>query len=614
MRSILLTVAITLLGVVASAQNRVERVEPPCWWTDMNSQELQVMVYGDNLADLTPSISYDGVSVERVISVENRNYIFIDLTIDPETEPGTFLIEMKRGKKVVGSYSYQLLQRDENSASREGFNNSDVMYLITPDRFVNGDPSNDAVESLKEGYDRELKGGRHGGDIAGIESSLDYLKDMGFTAIWVNPLLENDQPTYSYHGYSTTDYYKVDERFGSNKEYQALGANAKKMGIKLIMDMIVNHCGSEHWWMKDLPTSDWINNGGEFIQTTHIRETNMDPYAAAADKRLNGDGWFVESMPDLNQRNPLMAKYLIQNSIWWIEYAHLAGIRQDTWPYPDKEFMNDWCNAILAEYPDFNIVGEEWSENPAIVSYWQKGQVNRDGYSCNLPSLMDFPLQKAIAKGVSNDNGFKEIYGVLSTDFLYPDPDNLVTFLDNHDMSRIFTQVDEDLDALKQGLAYLLTVRGIPQIYYGTEVLMSNEGTDDHGVIRTDFPGGWSGDKVNAFTEEGLTDDQIEIKRYIKQLLNWRSSSVAVHEGKTMHFAPIYDQKQYTLFRYTEDKIVMLTLNGDKNDINLDLSRFKEIIGKPFSAKDVILNRGVNLSEGTVNVAAKGLLLLEITR
>ena len=363
-------------------QDQINRVEPPFWWAGMKNPKLQLLVHGENISQLTPKIQYKGLSLERVIKVKSPNYLFLDLKMDPAITPGTCnIVFLNANQEVAASYNYEFLAREKGSAEREGFNNSDVLYLITPDRFVNADPANDSMEGLKEKRNRDFKGGRHGGDIAGIEKSLDYIADLGFTAIWVNPVLENDQEEYSYHGYSTTDFYKVDPRFGSNEAYRALSKKAKGKGVKFIMDMIVNHCGSGHWWMDDLPTDDWLNSTGEYVQTNHKKSVIQDPHGAQIDRQIFVDGWFVSTMPDLNQRNDLMATYLTQNSIWWIEYADLAGIRMDTYPYPDMNYMTDWTKAVMHEYPDFNVVGEEWNGNPAIVSYWQRGKQNPNGYT-----------------------------------------------------------------------------------------------------------------------------------------------------------------------------------------------------------------------------------------
>jgi glycosidase len=600
-------------SVSVGAKYEIDRLEPPSWWVGMQNPELQLLIYGERITELQPHIGHKGVSIERVVRVKNPNYIFIDLIIEENTTPVSFDIVFKNNGKAVGKCNYQLLSREEGSSKRQGFNGSDVIYLITPDRFANGNPDNDSKAELKEKADRDDPDGRHGGDIEGIINHLDYIADLGFTAIWTNPVLENDQPKYSYHGYSITDFYKVDARFGSNSDYKKLGDAARKNGIKLIMDMIFNHCGSEHWWMNDLPASDWINSTNNYIGTNHRRTTVQDPYASESDHKKFVDGWFVPTMPDLNQRNPLVATYLIQNSIWWIEYAGLAGIRMDTYSYPDMDFMADWTRRIIEEYPDFNIVGEEWSENPALVAYWQRGKTNPNGYSSYLPSLMDFPLQGAIRKGLteqeSGSDGLIKLYEILANDFLYADPFNLVIFLDNHDMSRFYTQVGEDYGLFKLGLAYVLTMRGIPQIYYGTEILMANPESRRHGIIRSDFPGGWKTDAVNAFTGEGLNSRQKEAKDYLKKLLNWRKSSPVIHNGKVGHYVP--ENGVYVYFRYKNKKKVMVVLNKKEEDQQLPIERFSEMLEGISKGKDVISGRIFNLNE-SLYVPAKTALILEL--
>ncbi len=560
----ILIVVILLLNLNLFPQ-KVERIEPMFWWAGMKSAELQLMVYGENISATDVSFSYPGIELVSVAKVKNPNYLFIDLKLAENVKPGEFEIQFSKSSKVVATYTYELKAREKGSASRTGFNGSDVIYLITPDRFVNGNPDNDWVEGMKEKPDRNDKNGRHGGDIQGIINSLDYLQKMGFTAVWLNPVLENNMTQVSYHGYSTTDFYKVDPRYGTNEEYRELNDELDKRGMKLIMDMIFNHCGSEHWWMNDIPMEDWINNYPDYKITSHRRTVNQDPHASEADRSAMVDGWFVPTMPDMNQRNPFMAKYLIQNSIWWIEFVGLEGIRQDTWPYPDKDMMADWTKQVLYEYPNFNVVGEEWAMNPAIVSYWQKGKVNADGYECYLPSLMDFPLQNAVSSGLRNkenwDGGLIQIYESLANDFLYPDADNLVIFPDNHDMSRFYVQVGEDVDLLKMGVALFLTMRGIPQIYYGTEVLMLHEG-GEHGNIRADFPGGWEGDKTNALSGEGLEAKQKEMQDYVSKIQNWRKNKTVIHTGRLMHFAP--QDGVYTYFRYNDNETVMVVLNKNE--------------------------------------------------
>jgi glycosidase len=616
MQRLTILALLTLWSAALFAQSPLQRVEPPNWWAGMHNPELELLLYGDNLAQYKAALSdYKGVKITSTVRVQNPNYLFVNLELAEGVEPGIFQVQLLDGKDVVASYDYELREREPGSALRESFTPADVMYLITPDRFANGNPDNDAVAGMMETPNRDFKGGRHGGDIQGIIDQLDYIDDMGFTAIWLNPVLENDMPDYSYHGYAATDFYKVDQRFGSNEEYLDLIQRAKDKDIKIIMDMILNHCGSEHWFVKDMPTDDWINFGGEYVNTSHRRNTVQDIHASEYDKRMFSDGWFVETMPDLNQRNPLLATYLIQNTIWWIEYSGLSGIRMDTYPYPDKDFMTEWTCALRAEYPNFNTVGEEWVTNPAIVSYWQEGKDNHDDYTSCLPSLMDFPIQFALTQGLVQEekqygSGLIELYKMLTQDFLYADPYSLVTFPDNHDMDRFYTQVNEDLGLFKMGVAYILTLRGTPQLYYGTEILMDNEGyPGDHGIIRTDFPGGWAGDEVNGFPGKGLTEDQKEAKAYIKKLLNWRKTSEAIHHGKLMQFVP--DGGFYVTFRYTDTSKVMTILNKNEEATPLQLDRFAEMLGGTKQGKDIMTGKAYKTS-GTINMPGKSAMILEI--
>ncbi len=609
----LITIVLFFITLNVIAQE-VSRVEPPNWWAGMKSTDLQLLVYGKDISTADVSIDYAGVEIESVSKVENPNYLFVDLKIAKDVKPGLFDLTFKKGDKVIDKYSYELWEREKGSAERQGFNSSDVIYLITPDRFVNGDPGNDEVAGMREGLNRSDKWGRHGGDLQGIINSLDYLKEMGFTAVWLNPVLENDMSKESYHGYACTDFYKVDRRYGSNDEYRKLNEELDKRGMKLIMDLIFNHCGSEHWWMHDMPMKDWINNYPEMKITNHRRTVNQDPHASQSDIKGMVDGWFVPAMPDMNQKNPFLSKYLIQNSIWWVEYVGLEGIRQDTWPYPDKNMMSEWTKELLEEYPNFNVVGEEWSLNPAIVSYWQKGKYNADGYKNYAPSMMDFPLQSAVSEGLRNeeswDKGLIQIYEGLSNDFQYPAPENLTIFPDNHDMSRFFVQVGEDVDLLKMGVAFFLTTRGIPQIYYGTEILMRHDGSE-HGDIRADYPGGWEGDKINAFTGEGLSEKAKDMRAYLATIQNWRKTSTAIHKGKLLHYIP--EDGTYAYFRYTEDEAVMVILNKNKEAKTVDTSRFEQGIAEYKSGTEII--SGKTLSDiSEVVVPAKSAIIVELKK
>ncbi len=578
---------------------KIERIEPPFWWAGMTHNQIEILVYGKNISDYKPSIKNKSVTLIEVKRTENKNYLFLNLDLSTANS-GKFNIDFsKKGVLNNFSYEYELKDRKASSKFRKGFDSSDVIYLITPDRFANADTSNDIIAGLNEQkIDRNHDYARHGGDIKGITNHLDYINNMGFTAIWSTPLLTNDMKESSYHGYAITDLYQPDPRFGTMDEYLTLAKKSKEKGIKLIMDMVANHIGLEHWWMKDLPTHDWVNYQKDFLNgntviTNHRRTTNQDIYASKKDTDLMSEGWFVSAMPDLNQRNPLLANYLIQNSIWWIENLDLGGIRQDTYPYPDKQFMNSWAGAIMNEYPNFSIVGEEWSTNPLLVGYWQQGADNVDGYKSNLTSTMDFPMQKNIVDALNEEEtwgtGLVKMYEGLANDFSYASPKDIMVFLDNHDMSRIYTQLNEDITKTKMALGYMLTMPRIPQIYYGTEILLSDAAKPgDHGLIRTDFPGGWESDKVNAFTGKGLSEDQKAMKSFLKNLLNYRKTSEAIHTGKTVHFAP--KNGIYVLFRIKNDETVAIILNKNKEPIELDLTNFKEIGLKGKQVKNILTN------------------------
>ncbi|WP_191858752.1 glycoside hydrolase family 13 protein [Hanstruepera ponticola] len=603
----------------------LHRVEPPNWWIGMKDQSLQLLVHHDNIGKTTPEISYQGITIEKVHKAKSPNYLFIDLSISESTKSGNFDIVFKLDNGDEKKHTYDLKSREKKAEYFIGFDNSDAIYLITPDRFANANPENDSFENLNEKViDRSDDYARHGGDIQGITNNLDYISELGFTAIWPCPLLTNDMPQWSYHGYAMTNFYEVDPRFGTLEEYLELSRKAKKNGIKLIMDQVANHCGLEHWWMKDLPFEDWVNNQKNYeenidnwnwetnIGSNHRRTTNQDSYASEYDRRGNNEGWFVAAMPDLNQRNPFMAKYLIQNSIWWIETADLGGIRQDTYPYPDKDFMSDWAGAIMNEYPNFNIVGEEWSYNPLLIGYWQEGAHNKDGYDSNLKSTMDFAMQKNIVDALNEneswDKGLVKIYEGLANDFAYASPKDIMLFPDNHDMSRVFTQLNGDVKNTKMALATILTLPRTPQIYYGTEILMDDfDKPGDHGLIRTDFPGGWQGDAINAFTGEGLSEEQKDMQAFLKTVLNYRKNSKAIHDGKTVHFAPFLGT--YFLFRIIEGETVVLILNKNEEPITIDLKRYTEIGLDGKELKNVITGEKF-LWNDAITFNKKGVILL----
>lgn len=605
------------LFVFASIQAfaQIERVEPPHWWADMKYHEIELMFYGENLGDYKVDVS-DG-EITSIASADSPNYLFVTWNTKGISTK-TVEFDFKKKRKTLFTHQFELKKRTDNSAERQGFTSEDAIYLITPDRFANANPDNDIVEEMREKkLDRADDYARHGGDIQGIIQHLDYVEDMGFTALWPSPLLENDMDEASYHGYAITDFYRVDPRFGTLEEYKELVEKANEKEVKIIMDMVANHCGSGHWWMEDLPFSNWLNyqelyeGGKEAPNSSHKRTVNQDPYASDYDTDMMKKGWFVQTMPDLNQKNKFMARYLIQNSLWWVEELGLQGIRQDTYPYPDKQFLSDWAGTIMEEYPNFNIVGEEWSYNPLIVGYWQDGQQNFDGYQSNLKSVMDFPMQGAIINGLKEDeeswgNGLTKIYEALANDFYYPNPLDVMVFADNHDKSRIFTQLDGDIELNKMAMALLLSLPRTPQIYYGTEILMEDfDNPGDHGLIRTDFPGGWEGDEVNVFTETGLSPEQLDFKHYLRDLLKFRKSSKALQIGKAKHFEPF--DGMYFLFRIHEEEVVLTVINKNEVAQQVDLKRFAELKlnGKKFIdlgsghsfiwKEDLELNHGVHL-------------------
>lgn len=615
MKKLLLTnLALLFLAFYALAEVKLERVEPMFWWVGMENPNLQLLVYGDDIGTTEVELDYDGVTLEKVHKVENSNYLFVDLKIAENAQPGEFNIKFKEGRKTVAKYNYELKARNSKPNIHRGFDASDVIYLLFPDRFANGNPENDSTEDTQEAADRSNPDGRHGGDIQGVINHLDYIKETGFTAIWLNPVLENDQPAYSYHGYAISDFYHVDSRQGSNEKYVELVDKAHEKGLKIIMDMIFNHCGSGHWFYKDLPMQDWIHQHEEFTRSNFRGPTVSDPYASEADKTKMLTGWFDTNMPDLNQKNPFLATYLIQNTIWWIEYAGIDGIRVDTQPYPYKEFIADWAKAVMDQYPDFNIVGEAWLQKILITAYFQKDANNYDGYNSHMPAVTDFPMYNAINSAFNENEGWTtgmaNLYYVLAQDFAYDDPANLVIFPDNHDLNRYFESVQKDIRKYKMGLAYTFVTRGIPQIYYGTEILMDGKEHDGHGFIRKDFPGGWEGDTLNAFSAEGRTDAQNEAYNFVKNILNWRKDATVVHSGELMHFLP--EDGIYVVFRYTHDEAVMLVLNNNNEaDKELKTARFNERFKGYTKGKDIISGKELE-SLGTIQIPAKSAMIIEL--
>lgn len=607
----LLTVTLTMLwaGMACSQQLRVE---PPNWWSGMEHSKVQLMLYGNNISALEPGS--DDLSVISTERTDNPNYLFVTLETAGKA-PGTYTLELKKGGKTKEEITYELKPRREGSALREGFDSSDLVYLIMPDRFANGDPGNDSHPDLIEQANRENPGGRHGGDIQGIIDHLDYIKELGATAIWSTPLCEDNDSTYSYHTYAQSDVYQIDKRYGSNEDYRRLSEELHKRDMKLIKDYVTNHWGLQHWMIQDLPDYDWIHQFPGYGQTNYRMTTQMDPNASAIDTRYNEDGWFVRSMPDLNQRHPLALNYLIQNAIWWIEYADLDGFRVDTYSYGNKEGMAAWTKAVMDEYPDFNIVGEVWMHDQAQNAYWQKdsklGAIQ--DFNSHLPSVMDFTLHDALMESFreepSWDKGLITIYENFANDFLYPDINNILVFAENHDTMRI-NELYPEISDYRLIMTLLATIRGIPQVYYGSEIGMQGDKGKGDADIRRDFPGGWPQDQQDAFRAEGRTQEQSAYFDFSKKLFNWRKTAEAIHRGSTIHFVP--RNEVYVYFRVLDDKKVMVILNNNDQSVDLDLKRFGEVLEGTDKGMEVLSGEVLDLSDNKFTVEAKTPLVIEL--
>ncbi|EDY83571.1 Alpha amylase, catalytic domain subfamily, putative [Verrucomicrobiia bacterium DG1235] len=593
------------------------RIEPPFWWTNMPVSELQLQLYRENIGLYRATIDAPGISITKQVAVDSTNYLFLYLNIDETAQAGTLAIELSNGDESF-TLDYELRERDSIEGRNLGFDSSDLIYLMMPDRFANGNTENDNVEGLTETVDRSDPTKRQGGDIQGISDHLDYIDELGMTAIWFTPMFENNSPpSYGgYHGYAATDMYNVDRRVGSNEAYKQLVTDVHARGMKVIMDMIHNHIGLDHWWMSDLPTKDWIHDVEEYGYTNFKGTIQGDPNASQYDKEKLVKGWFVPYMPDLNQRNDLLADYLIQNSIWWIEYSGIDGIRMDTYLYPYPEYMSRWVSEVLAAYPNFNIVGEVWVETVAHESYWQDDSKNADGYDSELPSVTDFPLSFAIRNGLNEEfgweTGLSRIYYAFAQDRLYTDPNNNVIFIDNHDMSRVYEHLGKDEDLFKIAYSVLLTARGIPQVYYGTELMMEHEnrGGDDEAWRQT-MPGGWPDDDRNVFKKSGRTEKENEILSYMKKMNEWRKQTPAVHDGKLLQFIP--DENTFVYFRILEDQAVMVAINGSDEEKSLSTDRFAEVLDHYKTAKVAPTDKRIQISE-TITLEAKSALVLTLSK
>lgn len=593
---------------------KVDRIDPANWFVGMKNTSLQLMVYGENIRQADVTTDYDGVKIDSIVRLDSPNYLLVYLNLEG-VKPGEMTLNFKNGK-AVKKVKYELKAREKRGEERMGFTNADVLYMLMPDRFADGNPDNNDIKGMNHyKTDRSQPSLRHGGDLEGIRRHFDYFKELGVTALWFTPVLENNSPGGSYHGYATTDYYRVDPRFGTNDEYRRLTDEAHAKGLKIVMDMIFNHCGFEHPWIKDMPSKDWLNTpewlydrkdktkaevNRKYMQTTYKLTPTVDPYASAIDLKETVDGWFVPSMPDLNQRNPHVIRYLIQNSIWWIETVGIDGIRMDTYPYADADAMALWMKTIDEEYPNFNVVGETWVSDPPYTAAWQKDSKisQRNSY---LKTVMDFSFHAKInqAKYENTDgsgNGMNRIYENFVYDYLYPNPSSVMAFVENHDTDR-FLGNGRDTAALKQAMAILLTVKRIPQLYYGTEILMNGTKEKTDGYVRKDFPGGFPGDDHNAFTAGGRTPEENAMFTWLSRLLHWRQGNDVITKGSQTQFIP-YNGVYVIAHRYN-GRTVMTVVNGTGRTTVFAVRRYAEVIGHNTEAKDVLTDRTVSLTDDT---------------
>ena len=607
------------VGVLAGhAAVKVDRIEPTNWYVGLKDPSVQLMVYGEGIRDAEVVIDYAGVAIDSLVRLDSPNYLLIYLNTGG-AQPGTMDITFKQGrsKKKV---KYQLLAREMSGDKRMGFTNADVLYMLMPDRFADGNPANNQIAGM-EAYrnDRSQPSLRHGGDIEGIRQHLDYFTGLGVTALWFTPVLENNSPdshnVSTYHGYATTNYYKVDPRFGTNEEYRRLIDEAHSRGLKVVMDMIFNHCGDYHPWLRDMPSHDWFNQPdykNNYLQTSYKLTPVMDPYASEIDLKETVEGWFVRSMPDLNHHNVHVMNYLIQNSIWWIETAGIDGIRMDTYPYAYADAMARWMKRLDTEYPNFNTVGETWVENPAYTAAWQKG--NKMGLpESYLKTVMDFSFYEKMdsARHEETDawwRGYNRVYNSLCLDYLYPNPDRVMAFIENHDTDR-YLHNGQDTQSLKQALALLLTIKRIPQLYYGTEVLMNGTKEVTDGNVRKDFPGGFPGDAQNAFSAEGRTPAQNDMFNWLSALLHWRQGNDVIIKGKMTQFIP--KDGIYVIARTYKGRHAMTIINGTDQPREMNLERYREVIGGATVARDVPTGQTVSLTEGVLTLPERGTLVLE---
>ena len=594
------------------ASETLDRVEPAFWWAGMKNPKLQLIVHGNAISDREVQLSYPGVALKKVHKVENPNYLFLDLEISAAAKAGKFNISfLKNGTKAL-TYGYELKARN-GTAKAQGVTNKDFVYLIMPDRFANGDKSNDIIKGMNEtSLNRDSMYLRHGGDLQGIINSLDYLAELGVTTLWLNPVLENDQPKTSYHGYANTENYKIDRRYGTNELYKKLVDELHKRGMKMMKDLVHNHVGTEHWTIKDLPSKDWVHQWPSFTKTTYKDQVMFDPYASQADRTAMTDGWFDKHMPDMNQSNSFVRNYFTQSHIWWIEYSGLDGFRLDTYAYNDPEYMAEWAQAISAEYPDITYFGETWVHGIPNQAFFTEGNTINQNFDTHLQSVTDFQALWGINEALNGKFGWNEgvnkLYTTIASDFMYKDPTRLVVFLANHDLPRFYSVVNEDIKKYKMGIAWLLTTRGIPQFYYGDEILMKGL-TNPDGLVRLDFKGGWQGDKENKFMASGRSTAENEAFNYVKKLAVYRRSSPVLQTGKLMQYVP--ENGVYVYFRYNTEKTIMVIMNTNDAEAEVQTKRFEERIGKASGAVNVLTDEPIILSV-SLKIPAKTTSVFEL--
>ncbi len=612
-KSLFFTVGCLLMGLGVTAQiPALERVEPMFWWVGMSNPNLQLIVHGNNISARKVELNYPGVKLVAVHKVENPNYLFIDLRVFSAASPGTFPINfIKAGEKTL-TYHYFLKKRDRSPGRVQGVTDKDLIYLLMPDRFANGDPKNDSVTGMREtGINRSKMFSRHGGDIQGVMDHLDYLKDLGVTAIWLTPAIENDEPSASYHGYAVTDHYKIDPRYGTNELYKKFVEKCHSMGLKVVMDLVHNHAGTEGYTISDMPMKSWVHQWPKYTKSNFRDAAVMDPHASTADRKQILDGWFDHRMADMNENNPYVENFLTQNHIWWAEYSGVDGFRLDTYPYNDAEYMAKWAVDVRTEFPHLSIFGETLVWSAANQAFFTEGNTVNRGFDTHLPGVTDGVWKEAVYDALNAKEGWTEgvnrLYSVMAQDFLYKDATKNTIFLDNHDMSRFLSVVGEDITKYKSGMAMLMTMRGVPQMYYGDEILMKNFSNPD-GLVREDFPGGWPGDKSNKFTAAGRTDKENDAFNYVRTLANYRKNTPALQTGKLMQFIP--EKGIYVYFRYDEQKTVMVVYNSTEKEQSITTERYAERINGVLKARNIISDQAVDLSKLTI--PAKGTLVLEL--